>query len=87
MSNPALTADERQALVDDLMRARREIASAKRRNDPAALSISQEEVDRLKHALGERGKVWWTDGAEEVNQRMARNTAYAVWFAAIEGNG
>jgi hypothetical protein len=34
--------------------------------------------------LGERGPVWWTDGAPDFNRRMARNTPYADWFAALE---
>ena len=29
-------------------------------------------------ALGERGPVWWTDGAPDLNRQMARNTALAV---------
>jgi hypothetical protein len=43
-------------------------------------------VDAAKRALGERGPVWWTDGAPDYNRRMARNTPYASWFAAT-GDG
>ena len=38
-----------------------------------------------KVALGERGPVWWDDGAPDLNRRMARNTVYADWFAALDG--
>ncbi len=40
-------------------------------------------VDAAKVALGERGPVWWTDGAPDLNRRMAKNTPYAEWFSAI----
>jgi hypothetical protein len=40
-------------------------------------------VDRAKHALGERGPVWWTDGAPDLNRHLARTGPYAEWFAAI----
>ncbi|NHZ89888.1 hypothetical protein F2P45_12815 [Massilia sp. CCM 8733] len=34
-------------------------------------------------ALGERGPVWWTDGAPDFNRRMAANTPYAAWYAGL----
>lgn len=43
------------------------------------------EVDEAKRALGERGPVWWNDGAPDLNRHMARNTPYADWYASIEG--
>jgi hypothetical protein len=27
--------------------------------------------------------VWWTDGTPDHNRRMARNTPYADWYAAL----
>jgi hypothetical protein len=42
-------------------------------------------VDAAKTALGERGPVWWSDGAPDQNRRMARNTPYADWYAALPG--
>lgn len=38
-------------------------------------------VDTAKVALGERGTVWWDDGASDYNRHLARNTPYADWFA------
>lgn len=40
-------------------------------------------VDRAKRALGERGPVWWSDGAPDLNRYMAVNTLYADWFKAL----
>jgi hypothetical protein len=33
--------------------------------------------------LGERGPVWWHDGAPDLNRHMIKNTPYADWFADI----
>ncbi len=35
-----------------------------------------------KRALGERGPVWWDDGAPDLNRHLARTTPYAAWYAA-----
>jgi hypothetical protein len=32
--------------------------------------------------LGERGPVWWDDGAPDLTRHLARTTGYADWFAA-----
>ena len=34
--------------------------------------------------LGERGPVWWTDGAPDFNRKLARNTPYARWALGFE---
>lgn len=47
------------------------------------LSDARGRVNAAKVALGERGPVWWTDGAPDLNRHMARNTPYADWFAAL----
>lgn len=82
LSNPALPAATREALVKDLMAARRAVGIAKRAGDRGAETAAHEAVDRAKHALGERGPVWWDDGAPDLNRHMARTTPYADWFAA-----
>ena len=80
-SNPALDDKTRHGLVSSLMTARREVRSAKAgRGDLAAARAS---VDAAKRALGERGPVWWEDGAADYNRRMAANTPYAGWFTAL----
>jgi len=83
-SNPALDPDERQRLVDALMRARRQVGLAKKAGDAAAERAARAEVDAAKRALGERGPVWWTDGAPDFNRRMVANTPYADWYASLQ---
>jgi hypothetical protein len=82
-SNPSLPEDRRAALVADLMRARRAVGIALRAEDDAALATARADVDRAKVALGERGPVWWTDGAPDLNRRMVANTPYADWFDGL----
>jgi hypothetical protein len=83
MANPTLPPDERSALVSELMTARRAVRAALKAQDDGRLAEARAAVDRAKHALGERGPVWWADGAPDLNRRMARNTPYADWFAAL----
>ncbi|QNA90237.1 hypothetical protein G4G28_20175 [Massilia sp. Dwa41.01b] len=82
-SNPHLDPEERQAWVKRLMDARRQVGAALKSGDTAAESHARAQVDEAKHALGERGPVWWTDGAPDYNRRMAANTPYADWYAAL----
>jgi hypothetical protein len=82
-SDPSLPEGRREDLVRELMDARRAIGSAKRDGDIAAERTSRSIVDRVKRELGERGPVWWQDGAPDYNRHMARNTPYAEWFARI----
>jgi hypothetical protein len=49
----------------------------------AALREARATVDAAKTALGERGPVWWTDGAPDFNRHMARTTPYADWYGMI----
>jgi hypothetical protein len=82
-SNPALAPALRQELVDKLMKARRQVGVAKKAGDREAERSARAAVDEAKQALGERGPVWWTDGAPDFNRKMAANTPYADWFAAL----
>ena len=66
------------------MDARRRVGSALKAGDARTEHAARADVDRAKVALGERGPVWWTDGAPDWNRRMARNTPYAEWWAGIE---
>ena len=83
-ANPALGEAERQAHVAALMAARRAVGVALRSGDATALATARRDVDAAKVALGERGPVWWDDGAPDLNRRMAENTVYADWFATLE---
>ena len=82
-SNPHLDPETRQHLVQTLMHARSKKGAAMRRREPAAREQARRVVDTTKIALGERGPVWWTDGAPDYNRHLAKNTPYAAWFAAL----
>jgi hypothetical protein len=82
-SNPALPPEERQKFVDQLMSARRDVGIALKAGDAEAERRARAAVDEAKRALGERGPVWWTDGAPDFNRRMVKNTPYAAWYAAL----
>lgn len=81
-SNPALPEAERARLVAALMDARRSVGQAQRREDADALAAARRQVDAAKRALGERGPVWWTDGAKDFNRHLVKNSPYADWYAA-----
>lgn len=80
--NPGLPEQLRASLVNQLMAARREVGAARRSGDQQLLAKAGAAVDAAKHALGERGPVWWQDGAPDFNRHLARNTPYADWYAA-----
>ncbi|HET9640713.1 MAG TPA: hypothetical protein VFP12_16075 [Allosphingosinicella sp.] len=79
-SNPALPAEVRQGLVDALMDSRREVKAALGAGDPEALKLARSRVQAAKEALGERGEVWWDDGAPDLDRRSIENTPYAQWW-------
>ncbi len=66
------------------MTARRAVASARRSKAEGAETAAHAAVDRAKHDLGERGPVWWDDGAADYNRHLARNTPYADWWAGSD---
>ncbi|WP_394270935.1 hypothetical protein [Qipengyuania sp.] len=76
-ANPNLAADVRDGLVRELMDARRAVGAALRAGDALAERSARQRVHAAKVSLGERGPVWWDDGAPDYNRRMLRNTPYA----------
>ena len=82
-TDPRLDPDGRQELVDELMHARRAVRTAKAASGDD-LSAARALVDAAKRGLGERGPVWWSDGAPDYGRHMAANTPYAAWFAALQ---
>lgn len=82
-ANPMLPSAERDALTRALMSARREVAAARRSGDDERLARARGGVDSAKVALGERGQVWWTDGAPDLNRKLVKNTPYAPWFETM----
>jgi hypothetical protein len=84
MSNPDIAPARRGELVRALMEARRAMGLARRKGDRTAGASAKAAVDAAKQALGERGPVWWSDGAPDWNRHLARNTPYAAWFANLQ---
>lgn len=84
LSNPDLAPADRERFVRQLMAARRQVGAAMKAGDQAAEQAARTAVDQAKHALGERGPVWWTDGAPDYNRKLAANTPYAAWHAALQ---
>jgi hypothetical protein len=77
LSNPFLDPATHERLVRDLMTARRKIKIS---TDQATRNAARLRVDAAKRALGERGDVWWTDGAPDYNRQLAVDTPYASWY-------
>ena len=86
-SDPRLTDAHRQALVDELMSARRAVRAALSTGDSDHLAAARSRVDLAKRDLGERGPVWWSDGSPDLNRRMVAHTPYAEWFAELDSTG
>ena len=84
LSNPDLAPGDRERFVRELMTARRQVGAALKAGDQDAERAARAAVDQAKHALGERGPVWWTDGAPDYNRKLAANTPYAAWHAALK---
>ena len=83
-ANPNLPVEVRAALVSDLMAARREVKAATRRLDVERLASARAAVNAAKISLGERGPVWWTDGAKDFNRYLVKNTPYAEWHRSLD---
>jgi len=73
----------RERLVNELMDARRALRGRKGGDDVADI---RRRVDEAKVALGERGPVWWSDGAPDYNRNLVRNTPYADWFTNLSAH-
>ena len=87
LSDPGLSDVQRAKLVRKLMRARRDIAAARRTDDPDLARRARRRVHEAKIGLGERGPVWWTDGTPDYNRHLVRNTPYAAWHERFERGG
>ena len=77
LSNPFLGPDVHEQLVKELMSARRGVRAATTSQERVAARLR---VDAAKRALGERGEVWWKDGAPDFNRKLVNTTPYAEWF-------
>jgi hypothetical protein len=88
VANPNLSAATRDALVHQLMDARRAVKAAKASGNPDDLKASRHSVNVAKISLGERGPVWWTDDAKDFNRHLVKNSPYSEWHAlAVKAEG
>jgi hypothetical protein len=77
LSNPSLDEKTHARLVRELMTAKRVVLNA---TQPSERIAARVQVDEAKRALGERGAVWWTDGAPDYHRCLIVSTPYAAWF-------
>lgn len=83
-TDPRLSEDERKAAVRDLMKARRAVGKTENDEEERA---ARDLVDEAKRRLGERGPVWWDDGAPDETQKAPWNSSYAGWWAGLGKDG
>ena len=79
-ANPDLSPEKREALVRELMNARRAAKAAMRSGDVTAIALARKAVDAAKIGLGERGPVWWTDGTPDLNRHKVKDSPYEDWY-------
>lgn len=79
-TDPRLDDSTRRAAVKALMQARRAMRDA---DDPTQEAAAHAAVQAAKERLGERGPVWWDDGAPDEGGKHPKNTSYADWWAAL----
>jgi hypothetical protein len=85
-ANPFLVAEAREELVRALMAARRDVRRARADGDADALHVARARVHAAKVALGERGPVWWTDGAPDLGRCKIEKTEYADWYNRLRSS-
>jgi hypothetical protein len=71
-TDPSIPEEERQRLVNELMKARRDVGSALRAGDADAEREARGRVNRAKVALGERGAKWWEKNGKKVKTQDGR---------------
>lgn len=79
-TDPRLSEDDRQAYVRELMAARRGVKDASTDEDTRA---ARARVQAAKEKLGERGPVWWDDGAPDETGKHPKNSSYRDWWQAL----
>ena len=82
--NPTLPAAAKVRHMRELLNGRRALKAAKASGDETAITAARQQVAAAQAGLGERGKVWWKDGAPDFNRTLVKNSPYADWFAAVD---
>ncbi|NNU15855.1 hypothetical protein HK107_05910 [Parvularcula sp. ZS-1/3] len=83
-SDPSLDQETRKGLVEDLKAARRAVRDATSEEETKA---ARAKVHEAKVSLGERGPVWWDDGAPDETRKHPKNSSYADWWAGQQNGG
>ena len=87
-TDPGLDDTVRQALVDELMDARRAVKAALSSGDEGELRAARSRVDDAKVGLGERGPTWWTEMTDDdirVRSEAARRALSATSDTDVAG--
>ena len=79
-TDPRLPDTDRRAAIKALMQARRAVQVAQNDEDVA---VARAAVDAAKRRLGERGPVWWDDGAPDEGRYAPWNSSYATWWEEL----
>jgi hypothetical protein len=82
-TNPALPLEQRETLIRELMNARRAVKAALKSGAAAELALARKAVDTAKVSLGERGPVWWDDGAPDLTRSKVKDSPYAEWYRKL----
>jgi len=82
-ADPTLSAERKVRYMRELLNGRRELRTAKVAGEEAAITAARQRVARAQVGLGERGKVWWKDGAPDLNRTLVKNSPYAPWYAGL----
>lgn len=77
--------EQRQQLANCLMQARRAVGQALRASDASALRDACDQVEAAKAGLGERGLVWWTNGAPKYNRTWLKTRPMPNQLLASQG--
>lgn len=80
-ADPRLTPAGRKALTKNLMDARRKVKEVQ--GNEKLLRAARARVNSAKTALGERGPVWWTDGAPDETMKHPAKSSYAEWWDGL----
>ena len=79
-TDPRLDDSERRAAIKAMMQARRDIAQAV---TEAEDRDARTRINAAKTRLGERGPVWWDDGAPDESGLAPDQSSYAEWWAGL----
>ena len=79
-TDPRLEDGERRAAIKAMMQARRDNGRA---STEAETQAARARIDAAKIRLGEKGPVWWDDGAPDESGLAPERSSYAGWWAGL----